>query len=502
MSIQLFADPAGVGTFVRLTPEDYGAQRDGRSVTDAAITNATATLTSATAAFTSADVGKYVKVRGAGTGGNGGELVTTISAVTNATTVTLAASASATVTGARATLGTDDAAAIESAIGDAVTQAVAAKTYYAEVVFSPGLYVVARAAQHGGTPYFGNAQIRLPVVSENEQKVILVLKGGDDSATFAHWLQDVPQRAGPVLYSMLVGGTSDATYGAPSCIGGPTKSDQGGDFAAGFSNMLLRIQGLTIVAPKNPSLTGLDAGRIAQLHVASLAVLSDQTPAEMSATPPTNSLGLGLRVPYIGNNHYVLIDSLAVEGVYYGCTLTDHFIAIRLVFVYTVVAMFCSASGTEEHGISIVNCGIEATDTAIEISGGTDGSLPIWIGQLNLEVSGSTTFIDAANYLHGEIHITQNNDTAPTVSGAGNVAIIDDNRERGNATAPDMPATTVVLVNPFYRDAAVHIVGGTVTAIKVDTVATGITAGMVMVPTGKGISITYSVAPTWVWTLL
>ena len=47
---------------------DYGATLDGNTVTDGAITATSATLTSATANFTSADVGKLIQVRGAGTG--------------------------------------------------------------------------------------------------------------------------------------------------------------------------------------------------------------------------------------------------------------------------------------------------------------------------------------------------------------------------------------------------------------------------------------------------
>jgi hypothetical protein len=77
-----------------------------RSVIDGAITASAATLTSATAVFTSADVGKAVTVADAGSSGQ--RLVTTISAFTNATTVTLAANASVTVTNAWVTIGSRD----------------------------------------------------------------------------------------------------------------------------------------------------------------------------------------------------------------------------------------------------------------------------------------------------------------------------------------------------------------------------------------------------------
>jgi hypothetical protein len=68
------------------------------TVTDGAITSGAATLTSATGSFVSTDVGRAIRVRGAGAAGV--ELETTISAYNSATSVTLADNASTTVSGA------------------------------------------------------------------------------------------------------------------------------------------------------------------------------------------------------------------------------------------------------------------------------------------------------------------------------------------------------------------------------------------------------------------
>lgn len=73
-----------------------------RTLADAAMTAASATLTSATGAFTAADVGRSVVVLGANVGGL--QLATTISAVANASTVTLALPAGTTVSAATATI--------------------------------------------------------------------------------------------------------------------------------------------------------------------------------------------------------------------------------------------------------------------------------------------------------------------------------------------------------------------------------------------------------------
>lgn len=72
----------------------------GRDVTDADATAASTTLSSATAAFDASDVGRQVIVQGAGT--DGGELVTTIASVTDASTAVLADAAVTTVAGADA----------------------------------------------------------------------------------------------------------------------------------------------------------------------------------------------------------------------------------------------------------------------------------------------------------------------------------------------------------------------------------------------------------------
>lgn len=71
-------------------------------------------------------------------------------------------------------------------------------------------------------------------------------------------------------------------------------------------------------------------------------------------------------------------------------------------------------------------------------------------------------------------------------------------------TAPSVPATTVALTNPFPFPVSVWISGGTVTVITVKGVGnpatnTGLTSGMFRLPQGGQITLTYSVAPTWVW---
>lgn len=65
---------------------------------------------------------------------------------------------------------------------------------------------------------------------------------------------------------------------------------------------------------------------------------------------------------------------------------------------------------------------------------------------------------------------------------------------------PAIAATTVEVENTSGRAMFVEVTGGTVTAVKVDTVTVGArTSGSFYVRPGSKIALTYSVAPTWQW---
>ena len=64
---------------------------------------------------------------------------------------------------------------------------------------------------------------------------------------------------------------------------------------------------------------------------------------------------------------------------------------------------------------------------------------------------------------------------------------------------PTVPPSTVALLNPFANDAMIYVSGGTVTAIAINGVNTGLMSGSFFLGAFYSIAITYSVAPTWVW---
>lgn len=94
--------------------------------------------------------------------------------------------------------------------------------------------------------------------------------------------------------------------------------------------------------------------------------------------------------------------------------------------------------------------------------------------------------------------------TNPGYAGAGPIV--------GVITPPSVPATTIAIQNPSGLPAQVSIAGGTVTVISVAPnvagaagtyqqvgSATGVT---VTVPAAGFIKLTYSSAPTWLWTTI
>lgn len=87
-----------------------------------------------------------------------------------------------------------------------------------------------------------------------------------------------------------------------------------------------------------------------------------------------------------------------------------------------------------------------------------------------------------------------------SLTGAASLTTLrEQNTSRGPQTPPSVPGSTTSIRNPFFRDSLVTVIGGTVTAITVNGVATGLTVGQIFVPACASISLTYTVAPTWNW---
>lgn len=79
--------------------------------------------------------------------------------------------------------------------------------------------------------------------------------------------------------------------------------------------------------------------------------------------------------------------------------------------------------------------------------------------------------------------------------------VINYNTAPGNIAAPAIPASGTAQTNTNDRPAMINVYGGTVTAIDIDGVSTGLTSGTFRLMPGETVKLTYSVAPSWTWYL-
>jgi hypothetical protein len=98
-------------------PQQYGAKFDARRVGDLSVVNGSTSVTSSSANFTAADVGKLIVIWNAGSGGNSNRTFTgTITGVAAPSAVLSAPYPGPSQSGATAFIGTDDGAAINTAL--------------------------------------------------------------------------------------------------------------------------------------------------------------------------------------------------------------------------------------------------------------------------------------------------------------------------------------------------------------------------------------------------
>jgi hypothetical protein len=397
---------------------------------------------------------------------------------------------------------TDDTTAIRNAINTEVANCQTAGTYYAELFFPPGIYVVNGAYVQGGATR-GNSILPLPVIATTIQKVTLVIRGSHDASALPHWQQTVTQKNGAVLKTTRTDGTNDGTYGEASILGGPTPAQGYGFDTSVFSNMLLTVDGLVLVAPANPTVSGLDARGLAEFNFGTLGFEADQNPT--NATIPAHAWQFGVGMPQSNNNDNCNGLWYSCEGAYFGILVAEHTCIQSVRCIYCTDGIYFQ-HGTTFHGSWIGYASIEAC--AVCLNGSTSNSFSkVYIDVLDFE-NGAGGFApqahiyDPNNLMFGKVGLATNDAISTlVVSGAANLEVKSLQAGIGHVTAPGLPATTVTLVNPFWRDAAVTITGGTVTAIAVDGTASGLTSGTVIVPSGKSITLTYSVAPTWTWVI-
>jgi hypothetical protein len=389
---------------------------------------------------------------------------------------------------------TDDSAAIRAA-RDAAIAAAPQNGYVAKVKLSSGTYLA-------NDIRIGNGQsksiIEAPIVVPESDHPIFLYYEGVGKATAKHWADPLAAfDQGTVIKTTLTGQTSDGTYGPPSVFGSPFTAVGANGLAPNFTNVHICMDGITVLKPQNPSLVSFDLRGFAKASIGDLASHVNAAASALVGNPGSNGLGVGLMMPGAGNNAVCDIGSFTSEGDNCAVVLSEHVIAKRILALYNATAVFIDVSRmsvTSNHKSVISYLCAEGVNTVIDVEQVSNNFFAL-TANCDTELANSGThYNDPGNFLRGDLTHHDYNALAPRVTGCGNVRIIDDTITRG-AFTPTLPATTAAST-PIYRDMALTVSGGTVTAITVDGVAQGVTSGTVFVPTGKTFAITYSVAPT------
>ena len=499
----------------------YGAKGDGKIVTDAVMASSSANLACTTSTpFTSADVGKNILVSTAK--GSYAHLSSTINTFTDSGHVVLANSATATTggtPGAIAYYGTDDTAAIQSAINAAATYAQA-HNGYAEVLFDPVIYIIAGAFTVGGSG-LGNNQIALPNIPQTTSAhITLAFIGGEESTSLINWAQTLPQVAGATLASVRTDGTNNGTYGPAHIIGGPVNG-YGGESGAstGWNNLHLVVRGMSTLSPYNATFGGMDLFSVASCDIQSFSALTAAVVPTTSAPAPSmsapsnisNQWGWGLRLPAAGNNAKIAVGSFACEGHCYGFGPSEHSATEATRCIYNI-------TGIEAHsgnGVSMTHAGfigkatVEGCTNAV---GFFDGGIKLDIASLCTESISSKQVFDPSNRGQGVIVVRPQNAGgfygSSWVNGGSGVRLINGMTNAGPLASPQAaPSSGSAWTNYYYRDAWITLSATTITALSIDSTAQNGLAGSpatytFLLPSGHAYTPTYTGTLTHTVTLL
>ena len=391
----------------------YGAVGDGQFVTDGAMASGSAVLTSASAKFGNVVNGMPVMVLGAAPTGVTTLVAGAVSKQSNGQITLNAPNASGgNLTGALVFWGTDDTAAIQAAIDDALA--------YAEVhgpakVFSPvgeGLFNVIAGPLMSGGETLGNGQLTLGApVATTGNKAVLDIEGVVNGSGLQHWQQAGPQFNGSTWVSFGVFASSGAqntsisNNGNACLLGGPAQPGGYGVSPGVFSNMLVTLRNISFLTTY--SLYGLtysavDFSGIAEANLENFGYGTTGSVAAGHYNAPAqfaNGLSIGVLMPAAGNNDNNRCQNVSCHGGYtFAFFATEHTVVDRLCILYSwsalcVVGIYYGSVGAT-HGVSVQQASIEACTNVVNFIGvGSNGIGPWLYAVIDTEIS-NPTFTD------------------------------------------------------------------------------------------------------------
>lgn len=296
----------------------YGAKGDFVNLQNAVMTSGSNILTSSTAIFTNNDIGKYIKVFGAGV--SGATIITTISGFTNSTTITIAVSASTTVTGKWCDYGTENTPFIQNAINAA---AISGGTVY----FPNGIYLIGGALQTSVSGTNPNSQIYIPSqLLSSSLRSQIILKGEssnhfDDGYGGTGVAVIGKKSTGVILISTLP--TNETSGLTPAVFGsiGQSANYQSLNYSDLIvENMLIRL--CTNAGNSTPNLGGICGKNLSKFCTENVSIAIDI--ANNVSVDPTGSNSFGIIYGQVNNNGTNYARGGIVSGVEYGAVYPEH----------------------------------------------------------------------------------------------------------------------------------------------------------------------------------
>lgn len=380
-------------------------------------------------------------------------------------------------------------------------------------------------------------ELRQTIAQKQPQKISLKLKGSTESSALPQWYQLVPQQAGSLLFSFgpraageakLVGEHAQPAYsstdGAPSMLGGPT--EERGYKALRFSNMMLIIEGLTLSAPSNGTITGIEAEGISEVSVPSLGSYALGIPGFVGGNytggpnefvmPSAGYEGTflaalkpatAIRMPGKGNNDNSNILQHSVEGHTSAIGMGEHSFHANMRSVYCLIAgqptksKWYHSSVVETWSIEACRWGIRAdTGEGMQLNAILDTEQ----GEGRWKTKAGATIYDPNNTWLGEVGIYYGLNAEDSLSangavtGASKLRIKQYGIPPGKTFSTPTLTTGVAVKNPFFVDCFVSI-GGTITSVEVDgALQPGKNA--VLVPSNKSVTVV-GTGLSWAWTV-
>jgi hypothetical protein len=378
----LYIDSAKLFSFGWISPVFFGVKGDGKVVYDGVTTASSTTFTSATANFSSTDVGKSIRIQGAGT--SNVDFITNIASVTNSTTVVLAASTPSAVSATTFDYGTDNTSLIQSMMN-----------YIAHIgggraQFKRGLYLLFGALQTSVNGVNPNCQIYVPLTNVNVGDSTyrqIQLEGEYDPQLLS------PQETGAdvnavqnctVFKSEIIG-----TGTTPSIIGSPYYTPS--FIANNYNYTSLELDGIlfqTVSSVNNTAVAGtmscVNVAVLGQARIRNCGAFTE-TPIYSGAVPVNKTYGFIM--PQFLNNGVSQLDFTFAWNYNTGYLVAEHLLGSQ-------VTALCDSFGIEQYS-NVVCAGCQAHGATIEALQIEDCVIPV------LSVGAGTLYIES---FRGERH--------------------------------------------------------------------------------------------------